>query len=190
MSKPAHLYRFDPGTGRALGVLVMDRPQEDYAHRTDLTADQPPDVPAGYEAMRVGGAWVLRQDAQAGPTLEQARDDKWRQMKAARCSAISAPLATPFGTFDADDEARQNIIHTAQLMQTQAQTLAPGAAPTVDFTLADNTVATLTAGQMVQVALLLAARIQGAHARGRAVRAAIQAATSAQDVAAITWSTP
>lgn len=119
--------------------------------------------------------------------LATAKEVKWSEMKTARAAAIEHPLATPFGTFDADDEARNNIIHTAQLMQTEAQTLAPGEAPTVQFTLANNTVVELTAGQMVQVAMLLASQIQTAYAHGRVVRAMIEAATTAEEVAAITW---
>lgn len=121
------------------------------------------------------------------PSLAELQDAKWTQMKAARAAALQAPLVTPYGTFDADPVSRDNIIQTAQLMQTQAQSFAPAAAPTVDFTLADNTVVTLAAGEMVNVALLLAAQIQAGYTRGREVRVAIYAATTAEEVAAIAW---
>lgn len=119
--------------------------------------------------------------------LAGARAAKWQEMKDARTAALTAPLATPYGAFDTDPASRANIVQTAQLMQTQAQSFAPSAAPTVAFTLADNTVATLTAGQMVSVALLLAQQIQIAYDRGRQVRAAIEAATTAQEVQAVSW---
>jgi hypothetical protein len=181
------LYRFD-GDGMCLGFIVVDRPLEEYAHRTDLTPDQPPDNPIGYHARRVNGGWVLQQDAVLGqPTLEQAKAQKWREMKIARAAASQAPLVTPYGTFDADIDSRNNIIQTAHLMQTEAQSLAPASEPTVDFTLADNSVASLTAGQMVQVALLLAAQIEAAYARGRVLRAAIEAAGTQAEIAALSW---
>lgn len=180
------LHRFAED-GRYLGWIAQDRPIEEYAHRTDLTPEAPPDAPDGYEPVRQGDTWVLQQAASEEPSLAQLKTYKWAEMKTARAAAICAPLATPFGVFDADDEARNNIIHTAQLMQTEAQTLAPGEAPTVQFTLANNTVVALTAGQMVQVAMLLASQIQTAYANGRVVRSMIEAATTAEEVAAITW---
>lgn len=117
----------------------------------------------------------------------KAKATRWADMKAARKAAIETPLVTPYGTFDADPESADNIIRTAHLMQTEAQTLAPGQQPTVDFTLADNSVVTLSAGEMVEVALLLAAQIQTAYARGREVRSAIDAATTDAQLQAITW---
>jgi hypothetical protein len=129
------------------------------------------------------------QAAQPAIDLATAKAQQWAQMKVARRAALQAPLVTPYGTFDADPESRDNIVQTAHLMQTEAQTLAPDQVPSVDFTLADNTAVNLTAGQMVDVALLLAAQIQQAYSRGRQVRAAIDAATTTAQVAAITWST-
>lgn len=128
-------------------------------------------------------AWGLK-------PLADLQAAKWEEMKLQRSAAIEAPLVTPYGTFDADELSRTNIAQTAQFAQTQAQSLAPGLTPLVDFTLANNTVVTLTAQQMIQVALLLASQVQTAYARGRTVRAAIQACTTAAQVAAITWSTP
>lgn len=122
--------------------------------------------------------------------LADLQAQRWEDMKASRQAAVEAPLVTPYGTFDADAESRAYIIDSAHLMQTEAQTLAPGSQPTDDFTLADNSVVTLTAGQMVEVALLLAAQIKAAFARGREVRAAIAAATTPDAVLAITWSPP
>lgn len=180
------LYRFD-AAGRYLGWIVQDRPLEDYAGRTDLTPVEPPAEQAGYWRHWTGAAWEQVADA-AGPTLEQLKALKWAEMKAARRDAIQAPLATPYGTFDADEEARINIAQTAQFAQTEAQSLAPGANPAIEFTLHDNSVVTLTAQQMIQVALLLASQVQTAYARGRQVRVAIEAAATPEAVAAITWS--
>jgi hypothetical protein len=180
------LYRI-AADGRYLGFIVQDQPIENYAGRADLTPDQPPDAPIGYQAYRSNGAWTLQQEQTAAPTLEQLKSAKWAQMKDARRAAIRAPLVTPYGTFDADDAARLNIAQTAQFAQTAAQTISPGATPAIDFTRYDNTIVTLTAQQMIEVALALANQVQGAYARGRAVRAAIYAATTAAAVEAVTW---
>lgn len=120
-------------------------------------------------------------------TLDALKAAKWEDMKLARAAAAQAPLETPYGIFDADTTSANNIIRTAQLMQTQAQTLAPGSNPTDEFTLANNSVVELTAGQMVEVALLLAAQIKAAFSRGREVRNAIESAANAGDLAAISW---
>lgn len=183
------LHRFD-SNGRYAGWILADQPAEAYAQRTDLTPVEPPAPQAGYWRHWTGQRWEQLAEPSNAPTLEQLKLTKWGQMKAARRAAIQAPLVTPYGTFDADRDSRDNIVQTAQLMQTQAQSLAPGNQPTEVFTLADNTDVTLTAAQMVQVALLLAAQIKAAYARGREVRVAIAAATNAAEVEAITWSTP
>jgi hypothetical protein len=185
------LFRYD-ADGRYQGFVMVDRPIEEYASRigVDLDTQQPPDAPVGFFAQRQqDGRWVLKPQAAQPPIdLPTAKAQQWAQMKVARRAALQAPLVTPYGTFDADPESRDNIVQTAHLMQTEAQTLAPDQVPSVDFTRADNTAVNLTAGQMVDVALLLAAQIQQAYSRGRQVRAAIDAATTTAQVAAITWS--
>lgn len=120
-------------------------------------------------------------------SFDDLKAEKWGQMKAARMTAITAPLVTPYGTFDADPESADNIIRTAQLMQTEAQSLAPGSTPTDDFTLADNSVVNLTAAEMVNVALLLASQIKAAFSRGREVRVAIDSATTTAELNSIAW---
>jgi hypothetical protein len=121
-------------------------------------------------------------------TLEQRRAERWAQIKAARDAAETAPLVTPYGTFQCDFPVSQTrIANAAQMMQTEAAALQPGLTPTIDFTLADNTVVTLTAGQMVEVALRMGAQIQAAHATGRALRAQLDAATTAEAVDSVHW---
>jgi hypothetical protein len=121
-------------------------------------------------------------------TLEQRRAERWAQIKAARAAAIDAPLAVPgVGAFDCDEASRANIANAALLMQTMAASLQPGEVPTIEFTLADNTVATLTAAQMVDVALRMGAKVQAAHATARALRDAIAAAATAEAVDSVHW---
>lgn len=132
--------------------------------------------------------WDFGQSQWVDPrTLDDLKALRWEEMKVLRQQAIEAPLLTAYGVFDADPLSRQNIVNTAQLVQTAAQSLAPGEQPTVEFTLADNTVATLTASQMVEVALTLASQVQGAYARGRQVRVAIAAATTREELDAVQW---
>ena len=117
-------------------------------------------------------------------TLDDLKAAKWVQIKAAREAAIKAPLVTPYGTFDADADARANITDTILLLQTMEAMGQPGE---VDFTLEDNTVLTVTTAQMVMVGLLLGQQVQGAYNTGRLLRGDIKAASTAEEVAAIAW---
>lgn len=117
-------------------------------------------------------------------TVEQRKADRWEAMKLARAAAIDAPLVTPFGTFDSGPADRQNITDAVLLAKTLAE---QGQSVAIAFTLANNGTVTLDAAQMVQVGLLLGAKVQAAHARGREVRAAIDAAATAEQVEAVAW---
>jgi hypothetical protein len=117
-------------------------------------------------------------------TLEQRKAERWEAMKVARDAAIDAPLVTPYGTFDSGPADRTNITDAVLMLQTLAAQSLPAE---ITFTLADNTTVLLGVADMVHVGLLLGAKVQAAHARGRDVRAAIDAATTPAQVDAVTW---
>lgn len=119
--------------------------------------------------------------------LAAAREARWDAMKQARQDAIDSPLVTPYGTFDCDERARDNIAKTAQGIQTFAGSLAPTELPTVEFTLLDNTVVTLSAQDMIRVAKLLFEKVQTAYARARQLRQDIEDAQTPQALEAIGW---
>ncbi len=118
-------------------------------------------------------------------SLDDVKLAQWEMIKRARATAIYTPISTSFGNFDASPSAQKSITDAVLMMQTLA---AMGTPTTIDFTLADNTTATLTTAQMVQVGLLLGAQTQAAHAKGRALREQIDAATTSAAVQAINWS--
>lgn len=117
-------------------------------------------------------------------SLAEHKDAKWEEVKAAREAAINAPLVTPHGTFDSGPSDRTNITDAVLMAQTLA---ALGQPVAIDFTLADNAVATLNAAQMVEVGLYLGAKVQAAYATARTLRGAIEAATTIAQVQAIHW---
>lgn len=117
-------------------------------------------------------------------TLQQAKDQKWTQIKLDRDASIKAPLSTPYGTFDADANSRANIANAVLYLQTLAQQGTPG---TVDWTLVDNTTITLNYAEMSEVGLLLGQRTNTAYDTGRALRLQIDAATTIAEVDAIQW---
>lgn len=122
-------------------------------------------------------AWVDLRD------LTALRADKWDQIKQARDAALAAPLATPFGLFDADEKGSANIVKSVLLANNLT---ALGYPAEIDFTLADNTVTMLDAPAMVQVGLLLAAREQQLRAQATSLREQI-ANSAASALPNITW---
>lgn len=88
------LHRHAPD-GRYLGFIVQDRPIEEYADRTDLTADQPPDAPAGYCGYLVNGAWVLQMDPPCPAPLTRPPPPPTPVVHIATCNCIQPPPETP-----------------------------------------------------------------------------------------------
>lgn len=119
-----------------------------------------------------------------GRSLVQRKVDRWEDMKAARATAIDAPLATPYGVFDSYAEARSNITDAVLLAQTLAGIGQPVA---IAFTLADNSVATLGLTQMVTVGLMLGSKVQTVRAVATTLRTQIESATTIEQLEAITW---
>lgn len=116
--------------------------------------------------------WKLR------PRLKKLRADKWAQIKAARDADTDSPLVTPLGAFDHDADSRAAIAAQAQVCAATGDG--------VSFTLADNTVATLSAEEMRAVWLASDRVEQLARAQAAQLRAQIQAASAAQ-LDAIAW---
>lgn len=127
--------------------------------------------------------WVTKQ-WEDPRTVQDFKDAKWVSIKEAREAAINAPLITPYGTFDSDPKSRQNITDAILLLKSLEDLGSPG---TIDFTLADDTARTLNTAEMVMVGLLLGQKIQAAHAQARALRGALDLATTKEEVEAITW---
>lgn len=118
-------------------------------------------------------------------TLDEAKVTAWDAVKVARDVAISVPLVTPYGTFDADTVSRSNISDSVLLAN---NLVALGQTPTITYTLHDNTVITLSAAEMVTVGLLLGQQVQGAFATARTLRDTINSATTNSAADAVVWS--
>lgn len=116
-------------------------------------------------------AWLDLRD------LAQLRADKWAEVKAAREAALAAPLATPLGTFDADERGSASIVKSVLLANNLS---ALGYPVAIDFTLADNSTVVLDAAAMVQVGLALASREQLLRARASVLREQIASASAAE----------
>jgi len=119
-------------------------------------------------------------------SLSQQQLDQWERIKTSRNEALTAPLTTLYGVFDADTYSQKNITDAIAMLQTLA---ASGYPQTIEYTLFDNTVVTLSTAQMIEVGLTLGQRTQQIYATSRSLRTAIEAATTIAEVEAITWPT-
>lgn len=118
-------------------------------------------------------------------TLQALRSAKWAEIKQAREAAFTAPLVTPFGIFQADEEGQKNIERAVLLANNLAALDYPVA---INFTLHNDSIRVMDALAMVQVGLLLGGRVQLIRAQATVLRVAIDAAATSAAVAAITWS--
>lgn len=109
------------------------------------------------------------------PTLEEAKAAKLQQIKSIRNFIESSPL----NNFDVD----ANSITRLQI----AQNILSGTAQTLDWTMADNSVKTITADDIAQVFADLAERSNNLHAKYRDLKERINSAESVEEVAAIEW---
>ena len=155
---------------------------DQYKQYHDIATDAPVDMPPSPSSEHVFDyatkTWVDPR------TLLQLKDAKWEDIKLARDAAIHAPLATPYGMFDADAASGFKITQAVLL----ANNLTDMGQPVeIDFTLADNSTVTLSASQMIQVGLLLGGREQQLRARATAIRVQIYAATSQTQLDAMGW---
>lgn len=122
--------------------------------------------------------------ADATETLEAAKARLWAQMKIKREADKSKPLVTPYGTFDAAKDDRDNLADEHALRRLCGDR---GYPTNGEFTRYDNSVIDLTFEQIGDVCLLLGQQVKAAYERGRVVRNAIEAATSYEDLNLITW---
>lgn len=116
--------------------------------------------------------------------LSEARAQAWARIKSARESVEFGPFVWGGQTFDGDSESQRRIQGAAQLA-TLAQ--ATGQPFSIDWTLADNTQATLTAAEMIGVGMALGQHVNGAHGIARTLRTQIDAATTPEELEAIQW---
>jgi hypothetical protein len=114
-------------------------------------------------------------------TLDEAKADQWAAIKAAREAAEYGGFAWDGSMFDSDANSQSRIQGGVQLANTVGSTFS------IDWTLADNTVRTLSAADMVNVGLALGQHVETQFSKARTLRAQIEAATTAAEVVAVNW---
>lgn len=112
-------------------------------------------------------------------TLPIAKEAKWQSVKEIRNSKEFGPFVYNGLAFDGDIDAQRRI--SLAVMGAQAA-LITGQPWGIDWTLADNSAVTLSASEMVSVAQALGDNIAAAHEEARLKRAAIEAATTVEEL--------
>ena len=113
--------------------------------------------------------------------LTKARELQWTRIKAARDAAEFGGFTWDGSTFDSDLTSQSRIQGAAQLAGLAPMTFS------IDWTLADNSVRTLNAMQMIAVGEALGTHVATQHTIGRGLRAAIEAATTPTAIDAVVW---
>ncbi len=110
--------------------------------------------------------------------------DHWRAIKRARDAAEFGGFTWDGSIFDSDEKSQSRIQGAAQLATLAALA---SQAFSVDWTLADNSVRTLTGAQMLEVGTAMGVHIMTTHATGRSLRDSIEATTTTEALELITW---
>lgn len=114
--------------------------------------------------------------------LPAAKEMAWLEVKNWRSNVEFGPFTYNGYRFDGDSAAQRRI--NLAVMGAQAALIA-GVSWSMDWTLADNSVVTLSAVDMVGVAQALGANIAAAHEEARLKRAEIENATTLEELETI-----
>lgn len=117
-------------------------------------------------------------------TLADLKEAKWLEIKAARDAAEFGSFTWDNSTFDSDPTSQSRIQGAAQLATLALMNSQPFS---IDWTLADNSTRVLTAQDMLAVGTAMGVHTNTQHVKARLKRDMINAATTAEEIAAITW---
>jgi hypothetical protein len=160
------------------GRVWYDPASPDAEYVGTAPDSQPPE---GYvELTQEGKVWP------ASMLLAAAKDAAWARIKTARNALEFGSFVYNGLEFDSNQISQQRI---GQAAQGAMFAISVGAPFTQDWTLADNSVATFDAQQMINVALAMGQHIGYAHAHSRALRVEIyRADITLEELQQITWS--
>lgn len=116
--------------------------------------------------------------------METTKRNKRMEIKRARDKQEFGTFTFEGNVFDSNQISQQRI---GLAVQEAMFCMSAGLPFSKDWTLEDNSVVTLDAQQMIGVALAMGQHIGYAHTHSRQLRAAVEAATTAEEVEAINW---
>ena len=117
-------------------------------------------------------------------TLQDFKDAKWAEIKQHRDAAENGGFDWGGSSFDSTPISQSRIQGAAQLATLAMINNQPFS---IEWTLADNSVRTLNAEEMIDVGMVLGQHINNCHAKARLLRAKIESAQTKEEVEAIHW---
>lgn len=117
-------------------------------------------------------------------TLSDLQATKWAEIKASRVASEAGGFLVNGVGYDSSEPSVTRISGAVQMAMIAN---AAGQPFSIDWTLADNTVASLNAAQMISVGLALGTHISTQHEKARLLRVRIEAALDAAALEAIQW---
>ena len=112
--------------------------------------------------------------------LEIAKKEKWREIKNSRTMEEYGEFAWNSQSFQCNEISQQRLWGIVQRAQADSSL-------TMDWTLTDKSVVTLTAAQFTEIGESLSDHINACHVKARGLRSEIEAAETEAALAAITW---
>lgn len=120
-------------------------------------------------------------------SLAIAQDEQWGIIKAERTATETGGFVWDGSTFDSDYQSQariQGAVLTALIASIEATPFS------IDWTLADDSVRTLSGAEMLLVGKALGEHVVSVFEAGRAAYAAIQDATTPAEVTDVVWTPP
>lgn len=117
-------------------------------------------------------------------TLDEAKRSRRELINRYRDAAEFGTFTWDGSAFDCDPESRNKIMGVVVRAVLAMNTSTPFEE---QWTLADNTVRTLSAEDIVQIGMTLAAHVSSVHAISRTLKSQIEAAQTIEEVNAVDW---
>lgn len=175
-------YLHTSSDGVAIAFYEEDEPPFAGVHIIDPPVRGWPVPPfEGAVLMYTDGKFWHRDDRD----LEAVRTIKWEEVKQARTDVEFGEFTYNGMVFDGDLDAQRRL---SILVSLSKSAIAAGEPFSADFTLADNTEVVLTAQDFINIEIAKAQTVTDAFAKARLLRQRINAATTKEEIVAISWS--
>jgi len=168
--------------------LLVDRAANMVVRRCSVPAEAflpPPEDGQEWVEVPHADSWGLNEagaPVYQPATLDELRAATWEQVKRLRSAYESAGCETALGRVDTTAESQLRITGAALAAQVA---LAAGQPFVLPWTMADNSVVDHDAAAMIAMGETVLAYVAACHARGRVLRAAIEAAEDQAALGAI-----
>lgn len=119
--------------------------------------------------------------------IEMLRATIWNRIKDARKAHLDSGFTFAAMHIDSDEASRALVVGAVLSAQIALLTEGTSTSWSKNWTMADNTVAVLSASDMVAIGRALDQHVQSVYDRGVELRNAVNSATTLEDLLALTW---